>query len=161
MSIPLIITNKKVQEVLIEEITTEISKKSEGEITVGGIDFSFFSGLILEDVTLKDPYGNLVADINKFHLDVKWRKLFRKKLIINNIILDNPTFHLITNNKGETNLQFLIDIFPKPEKKIEIPDILLELGTLQIINGDFQFDNTDRPYSKNLVSTPHILDLRN
>lgn len=148
LSIPLIITNKKVQEVLIEEITTEISKKSEGEITVGGIDFSFFSGLILEDVTLKDPYGNLVADINKFHLDVKWRKLFRKKLIINNIILDNPTFHLITNNKGETNLQFFIDIFPKTEKKIEIPDILLELGTLQIINGDFQFDNTDRPYSK-------------
>ena len=24
----------------------------------------------------------------------------------------------------------------------------MELGTLQIINGDFQFDNTDRPYSK-------------
>jgi hypothetical protein len=118
--------------------------QSKGEVVVKGINFSFSTGLILEDVTLKDPNGELVASFNEFHLDVKWRKLIRKKLYIEEIVLDNPYFYLTTNNNGETNLQFLIDIFPKREFKIDIPDILMELNSLQIINGTFKFDNTDK-----------------
>ncbi len=114
-----------------------------------GISFSFFTGLILEDVSMKDPNGELIASMKEFHLDVKWRKLLRKKLYIEDIILDNPYFFLTTNNKGETNLQFLIDIFPKREVQINIPEILMQLNSLQIINGKFKFDNTDKPYIKN------------
>ena len=143
----MVITNKYVQKTLIDKVTTELSTQSKGEVSVEGINFSFFSGLILEDVSIKDPHGNLVANIEEFHVDVKWRKLFRKKLVIEDIIIDSPTIHLITNNKGETNLQFLIDVFPIPEHKIQIPNILLEMGSLQIKNGDFQFDNIDREYS--------------
>ena len=113
---------------------------------MGGINFSFFSGLILEDVSIKDPNGELVASMNEFHLDVKWKKLIHKKLYIDEIILNHPYFYLTTNNKGETNLQFLIDIFPKREQPINIPDILMELNSLQIINGKFKFDNTDKAY---------------
>ena len=109
-----------------------------------GINFSFASGLILENVSLKDPNGELVASMEEFHLDVKWRKLFRKKLYIEDIILNNPYFYLITNNKGETNLQFLIDIFPKNEINIDIADFLMKLNSLQIINGKFKFDNIDK-----------------
>ena len=106
-----------------------------------GINFSFYTGLILEDVSLKDPNGNLVASMQEFHLDVRWRKLFRKKIQIEEIILNNPYFYLTTNNNGETNLQFLIDIFPKREKPIKIPNILVQLKSLQIINGKFKFDH--------------------
>ena len=106
-----------------------------------GINFSFYTGLILEDVSLKDPNGNLVASMQEFHLDVRWRKLFRKKIQIEEIILNNPYFYLTTNNNGETNLQFLIDIFPKREKPIKIPNILVQLKSLQIINGKFKFED--------------------
>ena len=71
--------------------------------------------------------------MDEFHFDVKWRKLIRKKVFIEDIILDHPYFYLTTNDKGETNLQFLIDIFPKREFPINIPDFLLELNSLQII----------------------------
>ena len=157
----MVITNKYVQRTIIDKVTTELSAQSKGEVSVGGVNFSFFSGLILEDVTLKDPYGNLVADIEEFHLDVKWRKLIRKKLIIEDITLDSPTFHLITNNKGETNPQFFIDVFPKPENQIQIPDILLELGSLKIKNGDFQFDNVDREHLNKTSFDPNHFRLQN
>lgn len=157
----MVITNKYVQKTIIDKVTTELSTQSKGEVSVQGINFSFYSGLILEDVILKDPYGNLVASIDEFHVDVKWRKLIRKKLVVEDIIIDSPIFHLITNNKGETNLQFLIDIFPKPEKQIQIPDILLELGSLQIKNGDFQFDNVDREYLNNSTLDPNHFRLQN
>ena len=142
----MVITNKYVQKTIIDKVTTELSAQSKGEVTVEGINFSFFTGLILEDVSLKDPNGELVASMKEFHLDVRWRKLFRKKLYIEDIILNNPYFYLTTNNKGETNLQFFIDIFPKRETAINIPDILMELNSLQIINGEFKFDNTDKGY---------------
>ena len=145
ISVPLVITNKYVQKIIVEKVTTELSHRSNGEVTVEGVNFSFFSGLIIENVSLKDPNGNLVADIDEFHLDVKWRKLFRKKLYIEDIKLNNPYFHLTTNNQGETNLQFFINIFPKRVQPINIPDILMELNSLQIINGKFRFDNTDIP----------------
>ena len=135
ISVPLVITNKYIQKVLIDNITTELSTKSQGEVAVEGINFSFFSGLILENVSIKDPNGNLVASMDEFHLDVRWRKLFRKKVQIEQIILTKPIIHLTTNNKGETNLQFLIDAFPKREINIEIPDILVELKSLQISEG--------------------------
>ena len=143
---PLIISNRYLQKVIIDKVTTELSTQSKGEVTVGGIDFSLSSGLILEDVSLKDPNGELIADMKEFHLNVKWRKLIHKKLYIEEIILNNPYFYLTTNNNGETNLQFLIDIFPKREQPINIPDILMELNSLQIINGKFKFDNTDKAY---------------
>ena len=146
ISIPLVITNKYVQKTIIDKVTTELSQQSKGEVTVGGINFSFYTGLILEDVALKDPNGVLIASMDEFHFDVKWRKLIRKKVFIEDIILDHPYFYLTTNDKGETNLQFLIDIFPKREFPINIPDFLLELNSLQIINGKFKFDNTDKTY---------------
>lgn len=144
MSIPLVITNKYIQKTLIDKVTTELSTQSKGEVSVQGINFSFYSGLILEDVSLKDPNGNLVASMDEFHLDVRWRKLFRKKVQVEEIILNNPYFYLTTNNNGETNLQFLIDIFPKREKPIRIPNILVQLNSLQIINGKFKFDHLDK-----------------
>ena len=146
MSIPLVITNKYVQKTIIDNLTTELSAKSQGEVTVEGINFSFFSGLILENVSIKDPNGNLVASMDEFHLDVRWRKLFRKKVQIEHIILNKPIIHLTTNDKGETNLQFLIDAFPKREINIEIPDILVELKSLQISDGEFWFDNVDKQH---------------
>ena len=148
ISVPLVITNKYIQKVLIDNITTELSTKSQGEVAVEGINFSFFSGLILENVSIKDPNGNLVASMDEFHLDVRWRKLFRKKVQIEQIILTKPIIHLTTNNKGETNLQFLIDAFPKREINIEIPDILVELKSLQISEGEFWFDNVDIKHSE-------------
>ena len=146
MSIPLVITNKYVQKTIIDNLSTELSAKSQGEVTVEGINFSFFSGLILENVSIKDPNGNLVASMDEFHLDVRWRKLFRKKVQIEHIILNKPIIHLTTNDKGETNLQFLIDAFPKREINIEIPDILVELKSLQISDGEFWFDNVDKQH---------------
>lgn len=143
MSIPLIITNKHLQEKFITEITTQLSEKSQGEVSVSGINFSFFSGLILNDVCLKNPQGEKIANIENFHVDIAWRKLFKKKLIIEDIILNNPVIYLTTNKKGENNFQFFIDAFPIPENTIEIPDILLELNSLKVINGDFKFDNID------------------
>ena len=145
-SIPLVITNKYVQKTIIDNITAELSEQSKGEVTVEGVDFSFFSGLILENVSLKDPNGNLVASMEEFHFNVKWRKLFRKKVEIEHIILNGPIIHLTTNDKGETNLQFLIDVFPKRELNIEIPDILVQLKSFQINNGEFWFDNTDKKH---------------
>ena len=138
------ITNKYVQKKVIDKVTTELSTQSKGEVTVEGINFSFFSGLILENVGIKDPNGNLVASMDEFHLDVRWRKLFRKKVQIEHIILNKPIIHLTTNNKGETNLQFLIDIFPKAEFNLQFPDILVELKSLQINEGEFWFDNVDK-----------------
>jgi uncharacterized protein involved in outer membrane biogenesis len=88
MSIPLVITNKYIQKTLIDKVTTELSTQSKGEVSVQGINFSFYSGLILEDVSLKDPNGNLVASMDEFHLDVRWRKLFRKKVQVEEIILN-------------------------------------------------------------------------
>ena len=111
-----------------------------------GINFSFFSGLILENVSLKDPNGNLVASMDEFHFDVKWRKLFRRKVQIEHIILNKPIIHLIANDKGETNLQFLIDIFPKANFNLQFPDILVELKSLQINEGEFWFDNVDKKH---------------
>ena len=146
ISVPLIITNKYIQRTIIDKVTTELSQQSQGEVTVGGINFSFYSGLILEDVSLKDPNGVLVASMDEFHLDVRWRKLFRNKLYIKDIILNKPYFYLTTNDKGETNLQFLIDIFPKRDIDINLSNLFMELNSLQIINGEFKFDNTDRTY---------------
>ena len=144
ISVPLVITNKYVQKKVIDKVTTELSAQSKGEVTVEGINFSFFSGLILENVGLKDPNGNLVASMDEFHLDVRWRKLFRKKVQIEHIILNKPIIHLTTNDKGETNLQFLINIFPKKEFNLQFPDILVELKSLQINDGEFWFDNVDK-----------------
>lgn len=159
ISIPLIITNKHIQKTIIDKVTTELSVRSNGEVTAAGINFSFFSGLILEDVSLKDPNGVLVASMNKFHIDVKWRKLLHKELFIDDIILNSPYFYITTDEQGKTNLQFLIDIFPKRERPINIPDFLMELNSLQIINGEFKYDRIDKPNTE--AFNPEHIHLKN
>lgn len=111
-----ILRSTRVQTYLAQRIAAYFSRQLETNVSVSGVDVTFFLNFVLEDVLIEDRRGEQLAFSKRMELDVGKFSLRKRHLTINRILLDQ-TFLGLSKYPGEDafNFQFFIDYFAKED----------------------------------------------
>ena len=140
LSLSLLLTNKYVQNFLTREAAEYLSEYTGGTFYIENIYYNPFEGIILNNVSLKDPQGKLVAKFDEFTGNISYRKLFNKQIALKELQLNRPIFYLSTDSLGKTNLQFLMDAFAS-DQPAKFPDLTFSLRGITIQDGEFYYEH--------------------
>ena len=151
--LPFVFLSGTFQNYITQQATTYFSEYVGGELLVENIYYNPFKGIILDNVSLKDNQGNLVAKFDQFTGNISYSKLLKKQIAIKDLYLYGPTFYLTTDAQGKTNLQFLTDAFAS-DQPAEFPDWQFSLRNLHIYDAQFHYDHLPAAYKDNLVFDP-------
>jgi uncharacterized protein involved in outer membrane biogenesis len=110
------LSEERLRLMLIEPVEDQLGRQLE----IGAIDVSFFSGINITDIMVhgQEPAEDFLS-IAAFRLDFQLLPLLRKKLVLTEIVIDQPSLKLSRNAKGVYNFA---DLSLKPKKiEKEIP----------------------------------------
>ncbi len=97
----------------------QVNQKIAGSVSAERFHFGVDS-LVLENVVLKDPEGNVVAEIARVELKVKLRALAGRKIDVQRMLLTRPRFYLVQDDRGLNLSRALAarepSIVPQPEE---------------------------------------------
>lgn len=101
-----------VQTYITQKAASYLSKKLKTEITIGGVDISWFLDVVIEDVKIKDLKKNNLLNVEKIVVDIKKINFSNHQILVDNIDLNKASVN-ICRYKGEPhfNYQFIVDYF--------------------------------------------------
>jgi len=110
-----------VQTYITQKVASYLSKQLNTEITVGGVDISWFLDVVIEDVVVKDLKKNNLLNVKKVIVDVKNINFAKNHISIDNICLNKASIN-IYKYKGEKdfNFQFIADYFKNTDTTTKV-----------------------------------------
>ena len=137
---------KPVQNWLINNVTSYLSKELDTPVTVDRLDIDFFDKLVLEDFYVEDFHGDtlIYSEALKVNFNTSLRQIVNKNLAITDLTLENPQFRL-SRYPGEQEDQFkqLLSRLSKApskdqkeEKKAGTP-FFLDIDAVYLRNASF------------------------
>ncbi|MFA5394351.1 MAG: AsmA family protein [Candidatus Ratteibacteria bacterium] len=94
--------------------------------------------IVITGITLQQPpdfgAGNFLT-VKSVYLQVAFRPLLKKKVVVSNLIVTNPEIKLIQNSKGKTNLEYYFAMFAKKGASKESSAFRLHLDKISFRNG--------------------------
>lgn len=137
----LVLRLSPVQTFITQKIAASLSDKLKTEVTVGGIDISWFLNISIEDIRINDRHHKAIIAARKIKLGYGDINKKDRTLALSSVILDHADVNLITY-AGDTslNLQFIIDYFstPGPADTTSKP-WSLRCRTLKIMDSHFNY----------------------
>ncbi|MCL1937926.1 MAG: translocation/assembly module TamB [Candidatus Azobacteroides sp.] len=141
------------QHKIANTVTNYLEEKTGTEIQIQQIEFQLFNRLILKDIYIEDQSGNTLFTAKGIIVGFDFLPLFKKQFHFSSAQI--YTFELNLNREtpqSPLNIQYIIDIFQKKEKKKQTP-IDLNIKNLALGHGTFSYR------VKNKASTPKYLNL--
>ena len=110
-----------VQTYLVKHIAGYLSKELNTEITISGVDVSWFFNIVLEDLKVNDQKHKTLLKVDKLVLDVKQLQLSKHTLNFGSIRFVRADVRLVKSAQDSTwNYDFIVKYFSygtaKPEK---------------------------------------------
>lgn len=132
------------QTYLIQQYLKSLAKKLNTHISVGKVSVSFFQGVTLENLYVEDLHQDTLAFIHKLNLDLKKFSLKEKKIIVDEVNIDDVYFNLRKYQQDTTvNLSFIIDHFKTTDTTESNSGWEFGLDKVNISEGRFRFNNDD------------------
>jgi hypothetical protein len=149
-----------VQEKMAIEASERLSAGLNVPVKVGKVNVSWLNRLVLGDVTMDDRTGNLLFRADHISAGFKILPLFQHKWVITNVRLFGFDLNLSKKTPSDTlNLQFVIDAFSSSDTtKQSVID--LKINTIEIRNGNINYDVTQMPIHLNKFN-PHHISIQN
>ncbi|MBC5992095.1 translocation/assembly module TamB domain-containing protein [Pontibacter sp. SD6] len=136
-----------VQTRIVQRVAEYFSDRLNHEVTIGGVDISFFSNVVLEDVTVKDYRGNELFHIGKADAEIEtWSVFNPNTLAIGTLTLEEPRASLVVYEKTDSlNISRFIsalgDLFVKKDTTKPSQPFYFTLDELVLKNGRFIYDD--------------------
>ena len=101
----------KVQTVLVQKVSAYLSQKLGTEVSVGGVNLSWFDALVLDDVSVKDHHQAAMILVKKLEVNFKLSAITdTNKITIDHLHLTQPKVQLIQyKNEKTLNINEFID----------------------------------------------------
>jgi len=104
-----IVRSSKIQTLLVQKVTVDLSERLNAEFTLESVHFSFFNRLILNNVVVKDQHLDTLLHAQKITGFIKSINRKKKKIEFSRVVLDHTQFNLQTDSENILNLRFIID----------------------------------------------------
>ncbi|MFA6924543.1 MAG: translocation/assembly module TamB domain-containing protein [Bacteroidales bacterium] len=131
-----------VQTYVCQRIASYLSKELKTEITISGVDISYFLNIVLENIEIKDQHRNILFSSKKIYVKIDNIWIRNKKVKFNKIRFKNACVILRKYKTDSTfNYQFISDYF---SSKSKVPT---KEKPWKISCGNFEFENSTLKYS--------------
>jgi len=153
ISIPTIlfitINSNRVQNAVIQRVTTILAETLGNHISTGNISISRFNKVNIHDLLVTDLYGDtalytpeLIGRLNLFTFSSR-NIDFRK------VVLNSADFRLYTDPKtDEISIKFITDRFKSDDSISTKPKLNLGIRSIEFINCRFSFKNETKTFDK-------------
>lgn len=128
------------QTYLAEKATAYLSKELNTEIKIDEVAIIFFDEIALDGVLLKTPQKDTLIAANTIYVGIKDWSLTKTTFELKNVDIEDATIHLVRDEEGLFNYQFLIDYF-KPKKKKKKKKVNLYVDNVTLKNSIFSYDD--------------------
>lgn len=107
------LTTSTLQTYIAKRVASYLSETLGAELTIGKLKISHLSYLELKNVRLKDQRGEKLLEFEKLRLRIRFLPFINKKIVIKQVSIDKLSANIYITSDSVTNLQFIIDAFPK------------------------------------------------
>ena len=136
--------------------TEELSRLIGSPVSIAGIDISAIDRVILNDVSVRDREGRVLADVNRLSVTMDLLPLFNGKVRINSVQLFGFDIALSRDTVGGgLNIQYIIDRFAKKDGGQDSP-IDLRINYLMLRQGRFTYDVLSEDSTPGLFNASHV-----
>ncbi|MGE0561776.1 MAG: translocation/assembly module TamB domain-containing protein [Flavobacteriales bacterium] len=143
-----VVTTKssKFQTYLITYYLESLSKQLNTEFFVEKIDVSFFTGVTLNKLFVRDLHQDTLVYIDELNVDIKTFSLTNKKIIIDGVTLNDAYINIVKYKEDSTlNFQFIVNHFTSSDTSSS--DWFFSLHKVEFKNSKLAYNDYDyAPY---------------
>lgn len=148
--------NKKIQTLIAQAATIELSEYIGSEVSIGSIEYQFFNHIVLTDVCIHDLNHHEMVGFKRLDAHFDFWRFFQKEFIVKRLELDSASIRLEYDTAGIANYAFLAPFFQSNSKEL---NLLLCLDDIYLSDCRFRF--SDKRFAHASIShfDPHNLDI--
>jgi hypothetical protein len=139
-----ILRTSAVQTYIAHKTTSYLSNELKTDISVGGIDISWFLDVVLEDIKINDLHHKTLISASNLVFDLGNIEIRKRHIQIKEISLEKADVNLIVY-KGDSlmNMQFIVDYFSSHDTTVSAPSKPWQVGVngLQLKQTHFLFQD--------------------
>lgn len=144
--------------------TTEyLSKELKTEITIGGLDITWFLDVVIEKVNIKDLHGQNLLSADKIIIDFKYLSIRNHTLVFDNVSLVKGQFNLYEYlGDKDFNIQFIADYLKSNDtikKETSPTKWRIKLNDISIKETGFHMMNENRCQELDTMKGINFYDL--
>jgi hypothetical protein len=139
-----------VQNFIAQKVTQELSEKLGTQVRIGEVNLRMFNSLAINDFYLEDLKGDTLINAEELRGKISLLKLFKKKIYIKSLVLENATVYISVDNEGKSNLEFLQKLFEKKKPKdAKEWAFYYQITDIKLNSIDFAFNDYRKPQNSN------------
>ncbi len=147
-----------VQKFIVDKITVELSEKTGTTVSVDKVRFRLFNSLSVNKLYVEDLNRDTLIFADEISLRFSPIKLFRKKILINEIAIDKVSVNLVIDTLGVSNMDILKNIFTTKRDSSNTDWLFVfQINDIQLTKSKFSF--VDLRASKE--KTSEVFDSKN
>lgn len=100
------------QSLILKRVFSRVQERVNGKAEIGSLEIALFGDLALRDVVVSSEDGERVAELETLEVTPNWWSLLSGNPILERIVVDGVTLHIVQYEDGSSNLKKLIK--PKP-----------------------------------------------
>ena len=159
--IPILLSNNRVQNFIVQSVTHELSTRLKSKVTVGKIEYKLFNSVKLNDLYVQDLERDTLIYVDETKANFNLRAIFSGKIIFTGLEFKNLYGNLKVDTTGHTNLDFVIKAFKTPKKESSSV-ITYKIDHLKIRNSRFSYSKQNgKPTRNAAIINPDSLRLSN
>jgi hypothetical protein len=118
-----------IQTYLTHKAAAYLSRELKTEISVGGVDISWFLDIVIEDIKVNDLHRKTLLSAARIKFDFEDIEIRKHHLQIKELSIENADVNLIVY-KGDSlmNLQFIVDYFTSADTSVSAPSKPWQVG---------------------------------
>ena len=151
-----------VQTFTARKAASALSKRIDGDISIGSVYIAPFNTVILKDVTLRGPEGDTIADVRRLNARLNGKSLFSpNELKVNHVNLEGGQANIRYISPDETNLGRIISQLSgekKEKSETKLPWERITVDKVSVSGVDFSLVN---PFAEKKAEGGTAMDFNN
>ena len=148
--------NKKIQTLIAQVATIELSEYLQTDIHIGKLEYKFFNKLAISDLQIDDQHGHKMIAVNNIEAQFDLWGFFSKRFTIQQLELDSAYFFMETDTAGIQNIAFFQRLFNNPNAQF---DALVEVKAVTISSSQLKIRDMRYPQAEPGMFSPHDIDI--
>ncbi len=136
----------------------QVNSALNGKLSIGRLDGSIFTSIILHDVTLTQSQDTMLH-ASKIEVRTSPLQLLAKKIFVRKLEIENADIHLIKDSTGRLNLSKLIPP-SKPDTTSSSFPFKIEVPNFKLTNVNFYLQDYNKLNSKEKYDSLNLHDFR-
>ncbi len=135
----ILLQNSKVQTFIINKITTQLSKNSNANFSIGRVEFTFFNQLILDDVLISDQNNDTILYTAAITAKIDTLKIRKRHIALSKLAFDDNRIFIERDSANHFNFA---SVFNSSQKKSDTIQ-----NNWKLTFNNLSFENTQLHYN--------------